>query len=243
MFDLSHLPFFTVIGIEFVACVVLLALFIGSRKALLERSRISNAIWKIDQIILNTLEFNEVVDRVVNAALLELSKYRYAILVLSLLDEPRGVLKRISISRTEEAAQALKFSPVPFNAIEIPITYKNNLAIRAMHEKKPLETSSFSELLIPAIDSKLAYEAQLNAGIKASIVYPVIVKGRVLGTLIFSTKKTSKEISWYEREIMSGFVDAVGIALENATLFQSLNKAGQQLKQANQRLRELDSVS
>lgn len=225
-----------------IIALVFLFLFFRTKNSLRKRNDISEAIWKIDRIILNTLDFEKVVDSIVNAALIELSKYGYVILVLSLLDEPKGILKRISISRTDEAAQALRFSPIPFNSIEIPILAKENASVKAMSEKSPQVVDNLADLLAPVISPVLSLEAQKASGIKASIVYPVSIRGKTIGTLIFSTKRARGDITEYECEIMSGFVDAVGIAIENSNLFQSLRVTAKKLEGANKRLEELDKL-
>lgn len=209
---------------------------------LAEKKKILSALWKIQQIIVESLEFREVVQRVANAVLLELGQYGYVIIVLSLVDEAKRVLKRISISETEQAKEALKFTPIPFSEIEIPLDADDNYCVKALREKKVVVTNRLSDLLAPVISEHLADRAQEAAGIKTSIVFPISSKedSKVIGVLIFSINKGEQEITLYEKEIMRGFADAVGITVQNAQLYTSLEETKEKLEVANEKLKELD---
>ena len=82
------------------------------------------AIWEIEKVVLETTDFDEATHKVVNIILTQLGylKYGYQVIVLTLLDQQKGVLKRIAISETEAAGKFLKASPIPFQNIEIPLT-------------------------------------------------------------------------------------------------------------------------
>ena len=97
------------------------------------------ALWRLEKIILDTLDFREVVQKIVDSMLTELGylKLGYRIIVLALVDEKEGVLKRISISQTEEASKALEVTTVPFHEIIIPLSARENLCIKAAIEKRP----------------------------------------------------------------------------------------------------------
>ena len=206
--------------------------------------KILSALWKIQQLILQSLEFEEVVQKIANAVLVELGKYGYVIIVLSLKDEERGVLRRISISETEQARKALQFAPIPFSQIEIPLNANENIGIRALNENKMLTTNYLSELLTPLVPKHLSDKAQKSAGIKASTVFPIYSKesAKAVGILIFSVSKEADKITSYEKEIMKGFADAVGIAIQNSRLYSILAETKKKLEQANIRLKELDKL-
>src|SRR3990167_3982861 len=120
--------------------------FVGNKNSgnLKNTQKILSALWKIQQLILQSLEFEEVVQKVANAVLVELGKYGYVIIVLSLKDEEKGVLRRISISETEQARKALQFAPIPFSQIEIPLNANENIGIRALNENRMLTTNYLS---------------------------------------------------------------------------------------------------
>ncbi|HEY5600742.1 MAG TPA: GAF domain-containing sensor histidine kinase [Patescibacteria group bacterium] len=205
---------------------------------------ISESIWRIEKVVLETTDFESATEKVVNIILDELGylKLGYQVIVLTLLDEQKQELRRIAISQTESAKKFLKETPIPFRQIVIPLTASNNLSVVAMKERKRQITSHVSDVLIPALTKEWVEKFQDKLGIQTSIVYPVLAKDKILGTLVFSLDKPRNKISQNEWSILDYFVGAVGIALDNALLFKSLNETTQKLKLANEKLKELDKL-
>lgn len=200
------------------------------------------ALWRLQKIILNTLNFNEVVEKIVNGLLTELGylDLGYRIIVLTLFDKDKNVLKRISLSQTDEARKALEASAVPFHEIEIPLSAKDNLLIRAFTEQKPFVTEYWPEIFTPVLTPDEAITNQKAAGIKTSLIYPVMVKGSPIGVLIFSMNKANSEASDEEKNLIGGFTDIVGLAVENSRLYSAVESTKVELEEANNRLQELD---
>src|SRR3990167_6366229 len=105
------------------------------------------SLWKLEKIILDSLDFRTVVQKICDSVLTELGYLNlgYRIIVLTLVDEKRGVLKKISLSQTSEAASAQAASAIPFHKIEIPLNSKDNLLIKTLREKKPHVTHYWPE--------------------------------------------------------------------------------------------------
>jgi len=203
-----------------------------------------SSLWKLEKIILDTLDFKEVVQKIVDSVLTELGYLNlgYCIIVLTLIDEEKQLLRRISISKTEQAQKALEASPVPFEKIEIPLTESNNLLIRVLNSKVPWVTSNLSNVLCPPLSPKDVEPVQLALGIRSTSVYPVSSRGKIIGALIFSLLKSSEEVSEEEKDLLAGFTDVVGLAVQNARLYSSLNEATEKLREANERLEEVDKL-
>src|SRR3989338_10834818 len=77
------------------------------------------SLWRLTKILMENLEFEDVVYKTVNSLLNELGylKSGYRIVVLSLVDEEAGDLRRIALSETEEARRATSVSTIPFERI------------------------------------------------------------------------------------------------------------------------------
>lgn len=206
--------------------------------------KVFESIWKIEKAVLETVDFNEATKQVVNIILTELGyiNYGYEAIVLTLLDEQNKTLRRIAISNTPAAEKYLREVPIPFNDIIIPLWAKENLLVKAVTERKRFVTDNVSDVFVPAIDREWVHTFVESLGIKTSIVYPIIAKDKILGAMIFTLSKPEMDIKEEEWEILESFVGAVGIALDNALLFESLNNTTEQLKQANIRLQELDKL-
>ena len=74
------------------------------------------------------------------------------------------------------------------------------------------------------------------------MIYPVTYHGKAEGVLIFSLIKEEKDVSDAEKELIRGFTDFLGIAVQNAKLYTSLQETSEQLKSANEKLTELDHL-
>ena len=203
-----------------------------------------DALWRLQKIILDTLDFNEVVQKIVDSVLSELGylKLGYRIVVLALLDEEKQVLKRISISQTADAKRALEVTPVPFHEIDIPFSEPDNICARAVRNVQKYTTHDWYDILRPSYTREEAAQVQKVVGIKTSMVFPVISKGKAIGFLIFSMVKDEKDVSQAEHDLIKGFTDVVGLAVENARLYTSLQDTKEKLETANIRLKELDKL-
>lgn len=237
--------------IALVALIILIAvLTVGYLLALKFSTKTSygkntfEAIWAIEKVVLETTDFEEATHKVVNIVLTQLGylKFGYQVIVLTLLDHKENTLRRIAISETEAAKKFLDASPIPFQEIRIPLSAEKNLSVQAIKERQTKITGDVSDVLYPALSTEWVKDFQEKLGIKTSIVFPVTAKDKVLGALIFSLNKDKSKISSEEWAILDSFVGAVGIALDNALLFQSLNITTAQLASANQRLQELDKL-
>src|SRR3990167_9412716 len=202
------------------------------------------ALWRLEKIILDTLDFTEVVQKICDSVLTELGylKLGYRIIVLTLVDQEKGLLKRISLSQTPEATRAQMASTIPFHEIEIPLSAKDNLLIKTLEEQKPNVTHYWPEIFKPVLTSEQALTNQKAAGIKTSMLFPVRVRDKGIGVLIFSMIKDEKEVSEAEYDLIQGFTDVVGLAVENARLYTSLQDTKEKLETANIRLKELDKL-
>ena len=203
-----------------------------------------DALWRLQKIILDTLDFNEVVQKIVDSVLLELGylKLGHRIVVLALLDEKHQNLKRISISQTDEAKKALTVTPVPFHEIDIPLSEHDNILVKAVKNVQTYTTHDWYDILRPSYTRQESIQVQKIVGIKTSMVFPVIAKGQAIGILIFSMIKNEREVSEAEYDLIKGFTDVVGLAVENAKLYTALEDTKEKLIVANEKLKELDKL-
>lgn len=202
------------------------------------------SLWHLLKILMSNLDFNEVVNKVVNSILSELGYLNlgYRIVVLSLVDEKIGGLRRIALSQTEEARRAKSVSTIPFEKIVIPLTATSNYGVRVLKEGKPLVTTHWPDLLTPPLTPDAALTNQWAAGIKTSMVYPVYAREKPIGSLIFSMVKDYSEVTEEEKDLLGGFADLVGLAVQNSMLYSSLHKTTKELQDANKKLEELDML-
>lgn len=209
------------------------------------------ALWKIEKIILDTLDFNQVVHKIVDSILVELGYLNlgYRIIVLILYDEKEQVLKRISLSQTTEARKLLEKTNIPFPKMDVPISATDNLCVKVFLESIPYNTTYWPDILCPPFSKNDAIKYQELVQIKASKIYPIISKGKCLGVLIFSLVKELNEVTEDEEDLIRSFTTVVGLAVQNAKLYTSLQTTSKRLEivnkdleKANEKLKALDKL-
>jgi len=207
--------------------------------------KILTSLWKVNKAILQTLNFEELTEEVVNVVLKELNYLQigYRVSVLTLIDKEAGIVRRISFSPTPEAFRMLKKANIRFHDIKIPLTAKENLLVKAIENQQIYITHDLADVLLPEKSREVWEKVQEVAGIKTSLVFPLIIHGESIGAMIFSLSKSEKEITDNEKGILGGFTDAVAVALENANLYRRLKKANKKLKELDKRKDEFLSVA
>lgn len=233
---LIHLPIFSIVAI-------IIGAFIFYRQVPKKENSV-RLFGEIVKTLLETLDFTQAVNKIVNLMLTELDyiHHGYQIIVLSLLDTEKQEMRRIAISQTELAKQFLKESPIPFKDIVIPLSSFDNLMVKVINEKKMHITENVSDVLEPALDSEWVKSFQKQLGIKTTVVFPIISRDKPLGVLIFSLTKNKNKISKKEWSILETFAGVVGVALDNILLLNSLSQTANQLHFANEQLKQMDHL-
>ncbi len=97
--------------------------------------------------------------------------------ILVLLNRKNGTLDRIALSNTESAKGAVYYSVMPFKAIRVPVTNKENYIGIAIRTKSVMATSDWYYTFTPILTAEQARLNQAGGGIGCSIVYPLIGVG------------------------------------------------------------------
>lgn len=212
----------------------------GIIQSLEERDKAFRATSALNAIILETLDFKLAAQRIANAIPQFLG---YETGVLALVDEKQGVLKRTAISDTPGGRAAVKSLSIPFESIEIKLSETENLCIRALKENRSFHTTSLYDVLRPVVSKENADKTQMMMGTKITLIFPIYSRdNKPFGTFLISLNKTYDQISEYEHQTIVNFVDGIRIVLENAILYTSLSKTTEELKNSNERLKELDRL-
>lgn len=202
------------------------------------------SLWKLEKIILDTLHFDDVVQIIVDSVLSELGYLNlgYRVIVLILHNKEKNILKRVSLSQTDEAKRLLATTTIPFPQMDIPLNATENICVKSFTTQSPQYTTYWPDILTPPFTPEEAIKYQQLVQIKSSMVFPVVVHGKSLGVLIFSLLKYREEVSADEEDLIRGFTDVVGIAVQNARLYSDLETTTKSLDEANKKLQELDKL-
>jgi len=202
------------------------------------------AVQRLEKIILDTLDFRQVIQKICDSVLNELYfvDLSYRLVVLALENSDHTTLQIVALSKTPEAEKAIQAANIPLAQIQIPLAQTQNIMIRTWRDQSMQLTPNWSEVFHPALTVETATNAQTAAGIQASILVPIVAKNKSLGVLLFGVAKPSEMITDQEKDLIQGFTDIVGLAVENARLYSTLDATGKQLSQANEQLKELDRL-
>jgi signal transduction histidine kinase len=209
------------------------------------------ALWRLSKIVLDSLDFNETVNKIVNGVLTELDYFRlgYKIVVLCLPNEDGTSLKRIAASQTPETQRALSTIHAQLQDIVIPLSDKDNYCVKSFLDNKPYVVHDWYDILRPVFNQESAKESQEAAQIKTSMIFPIGYHQKAEGVMIFSVNKAEADVSTNEKDLIHFFTDIVGLAVQNAKLYTSAEKAkvqlldaNDQLKKANIQMQELDKL-
>ncbi|MCA9397919.1 GAF domain-containing sensor histidine kinase, partial [candidate division WWE3 bacterium] len=194
----------------------------------------------LDQVIISSLGIKEMAQKIVDTVSWELG-YKGGFMIL--YDRDKKNLRATAVSNTPHYQKIKKMLPIELTDYLLPVDADpTNFIIRAINERRPLYTNDFKDMYLPAIPAEFADSIQKELGARHNLIYPLEAKGEVLGVIIFELKEKYTKLSEHEKSLLEAFIDESGIAINNAMLYEELQNLNGQLKNANQRLRELDQM-
>src|SRR3989338_695332 len=152
-----------------------------SAKELYDRKRAISATYRLFEIIIESLNYEEMAQKISNIIPRQLD---FETGVLAIINDQKKVLERIAISETSGGVAALKTLEIPFKQISIPLSATENITIQAILENKTKTTYSLYEILRPALSKQNCDLVQKTMGTKFSIITPLHARGKVIGVFI-----------------------------------------------------------
>lgn len=215
-------------------------LSLRSEKRLNEINRALVTSQRINKIILKSLNFDDVIQRISDTIPNELF---FVTGVVAVVEEKKRTIRRVGVSSTKEASEAVNALRVPFKEIEISLDDPNNLMAKAIRENKSFITVDLYDVLGPVLTKEETDNIQRLIGAKTTVVYPIYGgSNKTIGVFVASTKKRKEDLSEYDYVMIDNFVDGVGIAMEHSKLYSNLENTEKQLEAANLKLKEIDKL-
>ena len=198
------------------------------------------ALQRLEKIILDTLDFRELVQKICDSILNELYflDLSYRLVMLALVNEKEAKLEIVANSQTPEAQKAIEQTQIPLSRLGLALADTENSVFDFTRFQSTQKISDWSKIFT-SISSDTALAAQKAAGIQTTILVPISVKGKNSGVLMFAVAKSQELITPEEQELMEGFTDIVAIAVENARLYSSLDSTSRELAVANDKLGQI----
>ena len=196
-------------------------------KDLAERNKTLSLLRKIDEIILSKVtDIQQTAQQVANTIVDELEYKLVAILLLDKKDD--GVVK-LALSQTDLVMQAeIKLNQSLFG-VKIPFMEDNNLIVKAIKSQRMQLTHGLNDVLTPHFSADQAKIAQEMIEITTSFIYPLIVRGEVIGAMVVSINDTDG-LSDFKNDLIDRLAGVIGIAIDNALLYLAIQDANERLK-------------
>jgi len=87
-------------------------------------------------------------------------------------------------------------------------------------------------------DHRLTKMAVKEEAIRSQIIVPLKSKGKVMGTICVAMHR-HRQFNWDEVELLAAIGNQIGVAIENARLYEQEHKVAEQLRASEERYREL----
>lgn len=204
------------------------------------QNRLLKALRSLDKLVLSNPDIENLYQGIVDVIHQELG---FTFAILALIDRPNQVIRRVAISLDPDSAQTLhEILPVKFKQQIVPFSNTGNLFAQVMIKKTPLHTKNLSDIQVGVLPQEVSQKIQRLWRLKSIFLYPVIIRGEIVGILEYSNTKEKERLSSVEWLIMEEFTSEVARALDNAFLYENIKQTTEELKAANERLKKVDQL-
>ena len=203
------------------------------------KNRTLELLRKMDAIITQTLDLEVLSQQIVETLSWELG---YDVVCLNIFDKKKNNLVTI----------AWAHSPVADKVAALVTGYEKQFEVSLRDYKHPLvkvfssgvtySSTHLHDVISPKVAPEIINQLEKMHDVKGVLAFPVYAKERVVGVLVVGFSVKPEQLSESERGLLGEFVKEVGIALDNAMLYEELKVANQKLKDTNQKLIELDQM-
>lgn len=181
-------------------------------------------LFELNETLMTTVEVNDLLHHVVHVARQETAADRASLFLLRRNQQNREVFyKRVSSPATPDSPDEQRL--------------EGAVAKQVVQSKKPLEfSSSESTGELPGVVSGTLPGHALQAT-------PLLMKGRVIGVLIVFKMGSGRAFSLGDAELLSVLSGQAAIAIENARLFEDIQRAYDELKELDRLKSEFINIA
>lgn len=202
-------------------------------KQLTETNRTLALLRKIDSIILSSVtELQQVAQQVANTIVDDTDFRALSILIL---DKKENNLQKLALSQTQYVNDAELTFNKSMQPIKTPMNQDKNLVVKAVLTRVKQSTLNLFDFVTPDFNEEESKKIQEIVGIVSSIAYPLIVRDEVIGAMVLHIAQKEEDLSEATKDLIDRLAGVIGIAIDNALLYQ-------EIKDANIRLQELDKL-
>jgi len=202
-----------------------------------DRNKTLALLRKIDTIVLSSVTDPKLIAQKVTDLLVE-QEYR----LVSLFYLKNFILYPLAISALENTyldklgKDRLLTPPISFFD-------KENILVKTAETKSVHVVLDLFEIYKKNIAEKEAMDLQRNLGLKCMIIYPLVVRDDTIGIMVIGLPEVDIDIAPDKRSLIDRLAGVVGIALDNALLYESIQEANERLKQLDKLKDEFVSLA
>jgi signal transduction histidine kinase len=204
-----------------------------------ERNMYLVALQKMTNVISRSLDFQNVMQTIADDINTELG---FIGGVLSFINFENNTLYIGAMTQTSFVQKALSMIPQDPVKYAVPLDFEGNSSIRAIKTQQMVITQDFYESVAPALPRPIAHAIQKIMNVKSVASVPVFAEQKVIGDIDFILAKEPRDITDVEKEMMYALANQVGIVFRNLQYYREIQKANEELKDANVRLQQLDKA-
>lgn len=191
------------------------------------RNKTLSLLQKIDEIILSSVtDTAQTAQQVANVVAAE-SGFKFV--EIFIVNKTENDLLCLAMSETDLVKKAEgEFNRI-FNGLKTPLAQDTNLAVRCVKERKVEVSHDLFELLTPYFSQEESKKVGEITGVIATLAYPLIVREEIIGAIAVGFAQREETLTAFDRDLLARLTGLIGIAIDNALLYQSLKEANEKL--------------
>lgn len=188
---------------------------------------------KIDEIILSSVtDIKNIAHQVTDAVVTEAG---FKAVYILLINNKTRLLTPLAVSLNRSLTQIDPDLQRAIYSLKMPLGDETNIIIRTITDKKMQKTDNMHSIFKSYLTEEICKKIQETAGIKLFHIYPLIIRAEAIGVMIISPKEDNEPFFSYQEGLIERLPGVVSIAIDNALLYQNIERT-------NIRLKELDKL-
>lgn len=204
-----------------------------------EKNKTLELLRKMDSIITQTLDLKVVSQKIVDTLSWELG---YDIAYLNIINNEANALIPVAFAHSPQLDKSSAILTGYEHNFEISLDDLDNPLVRVFNDGVKYSSSRIEDVFSAKVSKEILAQLESVHDIKGIISYPVYAKEKAVGVLVVGIPVDLGQFSVMEQDLLQEFVKEVGIAVDNAMLYDELKITNQKLKNTNQKLIELDQM-
>lgn len=194
------------------------------------KNQILSMLQKIDEIILSAVTDTKQIANEVTKLLVEESGFKIASIFIN-DPKTKDTLIQLSLLESITLRSKLQEKKILLPPIgKISLVLENKVIVQAVRQRRIRVTNNFYETMLYNIDPKLGQNIIEISNVKTSIIFPLFVRGEVIGVMVVCLEEDEKDLSEFHGYLLDRLVGVIGIAIDNALLYNEVQATNEKLK-------------